>query len=253
MRETPYPGFLRWVLSTLEKAYGQPVDIEYAFDGERFHLLQCRPQVLRGLDVQVEIPSGIDPAQVIFSATRDVISGLVGDIEYVVVVDAHDYENIDTNERRLRVAAAISALNKRLEGRPFILMGPGRWGSKDPLLGIRAGYADINNTRMLIEVARPLGGTMPEASFGSHFFQDLIESDIQYLALYPEDEGTVYNEAFLLESANDLPRLLPEMASMADVVRVIHVPALTGGLFLQVAMDGDTNRALGYLGPKRAP
>jgi hypothetical protein len=114
-------------------------------------------------------------------------------------------------------------------------------------LGVRVGYADINNTRMLIEIARPVGGFVPEVSFGSHFFQDLVESRIRYLALYPEEEGNLFNEEFLHGSPNALASLVADAADYADVVRVVDVAAVAGGLLLDVDMDGDGQRALGHL------
>jgi hypothetical protein len=126
-------------------------------------------------------------------------------------------------------------------------MGPGRWGSKDPRMGIRVGYSGISNTRMLIEIARREGGMAPEASFGSHFFQDLVESRIHYLALYPDEESVLFNEEFLHRSPNALPELEPSSASFEDVVRVIDVARVTGGGTLEVAMDGEGQRALAYV------
>ena len=67
-------------------------------------------------------------------------------------------------------------------------MGPGRWGSRgDIKLGVRVTYSDINNAAMIIEVARKKGNYVPDVSFGTHFFQDLVESGIRYLPLYPDD------------------------------------------------------------------
>jgi hypothetical protein len=118
-------------------------------------------------------------------------------------------------------------------------------------MGVHVGYADINHTRMLIEIARPVGGFVPEVSFGSHFFQDLVESRIPYLALYPEEEGNLFKEEFLHGSRSALPLLLPELAGYADIVRVIDVGQIGGGLLLNVDMDGDAQKALGYLAEKR--
>ncbi len=244
---SPWPGFLRWVVQTLEKAYGLPVDIEFAFDGEAFHLLQCRPQAIRRPTGPIHVPEGIPAARTVFSASRDVTSGSVPAIEYVVLIDPADYDPLPDEARRLEVARAVSRLNRALAGRTFILMGPGRWGSRDPLMGVKVGYADIDNTRMLIEIARARGGFVPEASFGSHFFQDLVESDILYLALYPDDPQNAFNEGFLRHAPNALARLAPEFAHLDDVVRVIHVPTASGGMHLRVDMDTDTQRALGYL------
>ena len=103
-------------------------------------------------------------------------------------------------------------------------MGPGRWGSRgDIRLGVPVSYADISNSAVLVEVARQKGGYLPDLSFGTHFFQDLVESSIRYLPLYPDDPGVVFNEAFFLRSANALADLAPEFASLSDVLRVIDV------------------------------
>jgi hypothetical protein len=127
-------------------------------------------------------------------------------------------------------------------------MGPGRWGSRgDITLGIRVTYADISNTLMLIEIARKKGSYVPDLSFGTHFFQDLVESRIRYLALYPDEEGIIFNEDFFRRSPNVLATLLPEYAYLEHVVRVIDVPQATGGCELQVIMDGERDQALGFL------
>ena len=76
-------------------------------------------------------------------------------------------------------------------------MGPGRWGSRgDITLGVRVTYAGISNTAMLIEIARRKGSYVPDLSFGTHFFQDLVEARIRYLALYPDEDGILFNEDF---------------------------------------------------------
>ena len=244
-----WPAFLRWALRTLERAYGCPVDIEFACDGETFHLLQCRPQVKRRERAPVHLPAAIENERRIFSANRDVITASVHGVEYVVLVDPRDYNSLAGDDRRLAVAQAVHRLNAALAGRRFILMGPGRWGSKDLRMGIRVGYADIDNAAMLIEIARAEGGYVPEVSFGSHFFQDLVESEIHYLPLYPDEPGVVFNDAFLRGGADVLAELLPEAAGLAGVVRVIHVPRAAPGRLLNVDMDGDNQEALAYLAP----
>ncbi len=248
-QSSPWPGFLRWLLRTLEDAYGTPVDIEFASDGEELHLLQCRPQVVRPEHPPVRVPDDVPPERRLFSADRDVITGEVRDVRYLVLVEPTAYNALPTSERRLRVAQAVRAVNRRLRNERFVLMGPGRWGSKDLRLGVRVGYADIEHTLMLIEIARARDGYVPEVSFGSHFFQDLVESDIRYLALYPDRPGTRFAEDFLHGAPGRLAELAPDFADLAEVVRVIDLPAAANGLLLQVAMDGEGQRALGWLGP----
>jgi hypothetical protein len=245
--DSPHPALLRWVLGKLEAAYGCPVDIEFAHDGRHFHLLQCRPLAVRGAAEPVSIPRHVPAERRVFSAHRDIDTGRVHGIRYVVLIDPRDYGRLDSSERRLGVARLVRLLNERLADERFVLMGPGRWGTRDLRLGIYCGYADLNNTCMLIEIARPVGGFVPEVSFGSHFFMDLVESRICYLALYPEEKSDFFNEEFLHGTPNALESLLPGEAGYSDVVRVIDVPRAGGGLLLNVDMDGDSQEALGYL------
>jgi hypothetical protein len=100
---------------------------------------------------------------------------------------------------------------------------------------------------MLIEVARQKGNYLPELSFGTHFFQDLVEASIRYLPLYPDDPTTVFNELFFRRSRNVLEELLPEFAHLADTLRVTDVPLETSGLILRVLMNADLDQAVGFL------
>jgi pyruvate, water dikinase len=88
------------------------------------------------------------------------------------------------------VGRAVGRLNKLLPRRQFVLMGPGRWGSRgDIKLGVSVTYSDINNTAVLMEIAARRGSYVPDLSFGTHFFQDLVEAGIRYLPLFPGDGG----------------------------------------------------------------
>jgi hypothetical protein len=108
-------------------------------------------------------------------------------------------------------------------------------------------YADICRTSMLVEIARKKGSYLPDVSFGTHFFQDLVESSINYLPLYPDDDGSVWHEEFLHGSPNSLAEVVPEHADLAEVVKVIHVPAVAGGRLLHVIMDSEADAALAFL------
>ena len=131
-------------------------------------------------------------------------------------------------------------------------MGPGRWGSRgDIKLGVNVTYADINNTAMLLEVARLKGQSTPDLSFGTHFFQDLVEARIRYLPLYPDEPGNVFNEEFLLGSESVFASLVPEFAHLADTIRVIDVPVATDGHVLRVLLNADLDQALAMLADPR--
>ncbi len=153
-----------------------------------------------------------------------------------------------THKELTDVAGVVRRLNKLLPKRQFILIGPGRWGSRgDIKLGVGVTYSDINNTAALLEVSSRKSEFAPEVSFGTHFFQDLVEAQIRYIPLYPEEPGNVFNEEFLLGSRNILPELLPEFAGLASTVHVIDVPAHTEGRVLRVVMNGDFDEAVGFL------
>ena len=108
-------------------------------------------------------------------------------------------------------------------------------------------YADIYNTLVLVEIAMEKGGETPEVSYGTHFFQDLVETQIYPLPLCPDDEGVVFNRAFLDNAPNVLPELLPVDSAFSDYVKVVDVPAASGGRFLEIVMNGEQEQALAYL------
>jgi pyruvate, water dikinase len=244
-------GFVKQVgaiLAALERALGTPVDIEFASDGERLYLLQCRPQSRSKGAEAAAIPEHVPPDDVVFTANRYVSNGSVPDITHMVYVVPEAYNALEDYQALLAVGQATSRLNKILPKRQFILLGPGRWGSRgDIKLGVRVTYSDINNTAMLIEVARKKGSYVPDLSFGTHFFQDLVEASIRYLPLYPDDPGVSFNAHFLETAPNVLADLLPEHAALADVIRVIDVPRCRDGRILRVLMNADRDQALGML------
>jgi pyruvate,water dikinase len=244
---TPFLAQVRALLRALQEKIGGPVDVEFAHDGTDFYLLQCRPQSAQVDAAPQPIPRDIPADRVLFTARRFVSNGRVPDLTHVVFVDPDAYAALGDLESLRDVGRAVGRLNKMLPKRRFVLMGPGRWGSRgDIKLGVPVTYSDISNTSLLIEIASRLEGSMPELSFGTHFFQDLVEASIRYLPLYPDDEGVALNLEFLRQAHNEFPALVPEYARLADAVRVIDVAAATGGRVLAVRMNADEDKALGY-------
>jgi len=236
------------MLNTLREKTGHPVDIEFASDGEDLYLLQCRPQSYGADSMPASIPQDIAKENIIFSANRYISNGLIKNISHIVYVDPEQYGRLESPEDMKTVARLVGMLNTVLPKRQFILMGPGRWGSRgDIKLGVPVTYSEINNTAALMEMAVAKAGYVPELSFGTHFFQDLVEAGIRVLPLYLDDPNTVFNYRFLQKSRNMLGDLFPEYRRFEDVVRVINVPEESDGLMLNVAMNADLGEALGYL------
>jgi predicted nucleotidyltransferase len=243
----------RAILETLEQTLGYPVDIEFASDGEELYLLQCRPQSYAEESTASPIPKDLSEKEVLFSAKRYVSNGRVPDITHIVYVDPRGYAGLEDNTQMANVGRAVGKLNKLLPKKQFILMGPGRWGSRgDIRLGVNVTYADISNTAMLIEMAFRKGDYSPDLSFGTHFFQDLVEANIRYLPLYPDDNETAFNARFYERAKNVLPDILPEYKSLADVVKVIDVPRNSGDRVLRVLLNADLDEGVGYLATPRS-
>jgi hypothetical protein len=247
-RGTRFVADAHKIMTTLQDRLGMPVDVEFAHDGQAFHLLQCRPQCRAEESQPSPIPRGVPRERIIFTAVRNVTNGRIPDITHIIYVDPVRYGEVQTHADLVEIGRIVGRLNKLLPKRRFILMGPGRWGSRgDVKLGVSVSYADINNTAMMIEIARRADHYLPDLSFGTHFFQDLVESGIRYLPLYPDSEGVRFNEEFLLGAPNILSQLLPNAARFEDFVRVIDVPASTDGQVLKVLMNAELDEAVGLL------
>jgi hypothetical protein len=106
-------------------------------------------------------------------------------------------------------------------------------------------YADIFNTRVLVEVASNKSGFSSEPSYGTHFFQDLVESQIYPLAVYPEEPEDHLNLEFIQRSRNQLSKFIPEPTKASQCIKVIHIPAERPGHHMEIIMDGQ--KGLGYL------
>jgi len=238
---------MKGLLDLLQEKMGKPVDMEFAVDGQTIYLLQCRAQSAGAESRPAPIPKDLPDEEILFNARKYISNGLVPDITHVVYVDPESYSDLQTLEQLKNVGRAIGRLNSLLPKRQFILMGPGRWGSRgDVKLGVPVTYSEINNTAVLIEIARQKGNYVPDLSFGTHFFQDLVESGIRYLPLYPDEPGVLFNESFLVESKNILEELVPEYAGLQKVIRVIDVPQVADGQVLCIAMNAEMDEAAAY-------
>jgi hypothetical protein len=255
LKDQDFVSLMCTVLQKLERHYGRPIDIEFTvgISKERprqfvLHLLQCRPQSWREGGIGIDFPlEEIPPSDIIFLTRRMVPHGQVKRIRYVVYVDPTAYHRVPADTIRLEIARVVGRLNKRLENERFILMGPGRWGTSDVELGIKVTYADIYNARALIEIAQSGTEGTPEVSYGTHFFQDLVESQIYPLPLYLNDPDTVFKRRFFEDTTNVLAKLLPVSADYARYVRVIDVPSITGGRYLNLIMDSTQDEGVAYL------
>ncbi len=249
LTKTPFVRLVKKVLSRVEEAYGRPIDMEFAWDGDKLYLLQCRPLSTRKEMENVTIPKDVAQERVLFTAEGGLSNSIVQDLEYIVYVDPKAYDTIPSFDEKMKIGRVVNLLNKHLAEKRYALMGPGRWGSNDINLGVHVSYADINKTKLLVEIAFAKEGYTPEVSYGTHFFQDLVEADIVMVPLFPDNPNTVFNEEFLLHADNVLKNIVPDVKDSERVVRVIHVPSVRTDQYLQVYLDGHGQKGLGFLGP----
>jgi len=255
IRRTRLVSIIGEMLTSLEKAWGQPVDIEFTayIDGEnnvRINLLQCRSlRVPKSDGVKASIPRNIPRERVLFRSNRAISAGVVNNIRYIVYVDPQKYSEVATMDIKRTLGRVIGKLNENLHERNdrVMMIGPGRWGSNNVELGVNVGYSDIDGTSVLVEVARREGGHEPEVSYGTHFFQDLVEAEILYLPVYPDDKTTDFNAEFFASSPNILKDLLPEFSNFEEVVKVIDVKAVASGATAEVIADPQTRSAVCFL------
>lgn len=254
MRRTDFVAAMDAVLEKLEHAYRHPVDIEFTAtigpQGKaRINLLQCRPLFLPGHVGEASIPEELPEGSVLFKSDRMISGGVIRDIRYIVYINPESYAGVPS----LQIKTGLGRLVGRINEHPAVkeggvmMMGPGRWGSSNIDLGVNASYCDIDNAAVLVEIAREDAGHVPEVSYGTHFFQDLVEAQVVYLPLYPDRPESEYNEAFFTASPNALLELLPEAGDFEEYVCVIDVPAAAGGARAQVVADPNTQRAVCYL------
>jgi hypothetical protein len=242
------------MLLVLDEAYGHPVDMEFTahFTEKQeigVNLLQCRSLRLPGELGAVEVPASLPRERVLFRSSQSVNGGAVCGIKYILYVDpaAYDKEaSLDTKQQLGRIIGRLNQLPDVIDNK-IILMGPGRWGSTNILLGINVGYSDISHASVLAEVANEETGHVPEVSFGTHFFQDLVESQIIYAAVFPDQTESQFNQAFFACSPNALTQLLPGASDFAPIVHVIDVPKATNGLSACIAADPLSRQAVCYL------
>lgn len=183
---------VREVLAVMEDAMHLPVDIELTYESstDTLSLVQLRPLSIFEDLGRREIPRDIPEEDILLKGNRMVANGSLENISTVVFVDPDIYgQSPDFYE----VARAVGQANATLEGERYILVGPGRWGSANPTLGVPIQYNEISNSGCLVEVGIPSQGLTPELSFGTHFFLDLDVDNIHYLPVFDGTEGDIFN------------------------------------------------------------
>jgi hypothetical protein len=242
LRNEEFVTAMRRILNTVEGEYKYPVDMEFALNisksgGFVINLLQCRPLQVGGAGIRVELPD-IPEDKTFFRLTGGTMGGeYFQEIDVVVRIDPRLYYEYPYNQKP-SIARVVGQINQayRNGGKVVMLLAPGRIGTSSPELGVPVKFAEICNMSIACEVAYEGAGYMPELSFGSHFFQDLVEADIFYASIF-ENKGTTayYAPEFFAGDASVLSDIVKDDMSEAitDIVKVYD----TSGRGLKIVSD----------------
>jgi hypothetical protein len=223
VRQDAFITRLSSLLKTLEDGYRHPVDVEFTLhlneQGDpSFNLVQCRPLATVGETGPVKLPDNITGEKLLFRTEGHFMGGNINlTLSRVIRVDAGIYSQLSTSER-YEVARLVGE-QVRSSDAPTLLIGPGRWGTSSPELGVPVRFSDIAGVAALVEVSEKAGHMVPDLSYGSHFFQDLVETGIAFAALFPETDHCRYSPEILGDHRDTrTPSSQPEAA-----VRIYNV------------------------------
>ena len=220
---------MQQMMHLIQDEYGEPVDIELTINvsesGEyMINLLQCRPLQVFRYTGAVSLPEDT-PAEKILLETRGASMGLSRKVklDLIVYVDPVGYYDLPYAQKS-EIAALIGQINwkYRDQGKRMFLMVPGRIGTSSPELGVPTAFSDISSFEAICEMTDTRVGFNPELSYGSHIFQDLVEAQILYTAVFP-GEKTVHFQPELLKKADNIVSSLPQGSKWSDIVCLADV------------------------------
>lgn len=239
-----FTSMMKEILHQLQNAYDNPVDIEYTVNlaqGEDFvvNLLQCRPLYIGDEGKKADVPEL--PREDIFFDITDSAMGQSVDkpIDVIVQVEPKAYYEFEYARKPI-VAEAIGMVNRHYSGsgKNRLLTVPGRIGTSSPELGVPVKFVDICGFCAICEVTDTRAGYMPELSYGSHMFQDLVEAEIFYGAIFGDRRTKCYERDYFVDQKNLFAEICPEYAELKDMIRVYEVSNI------RLWMDGVKNHAV---------
>jgi hypothetical protein len=187
----PLARALDLILDVGKEAFGSPVEIEYALDLDKaengkpsFYLLQIKSMMSGGGEYSFDMEN-INKEDLIILAEKSMGNGKVDDITDLVYVKPEKFDKLRTKE----IAAEIEALNADMmkQNSKYVLIGPGRWGTRDPFIGIPVNWSQISQARIIIETS--LENFPLDASLGSHFFHNVTSMNVGYFSIQ-HDSGS---------------------------------------------------------------
>lgn len=254
--ETSFVADMRRMLQILQGAYQHPVDIEFtancfAEDGYKINLVQCRPLQVAGTGQIAEPPKDLHPEDLILQARGAVVGrGRTQSIQRIILVVPSAYGQLPIGKRHTvaRLIGRVMHAEEPSAAGTIMLIGPGRWGTTTPTLGVPVSFAEIDRIAVLCEIVAMREDLVPDVSLGTHFFNELVELDILYLALFPGRPGNQWNALLFQNAPNRLAELVPDAGQWDQVIRVIDAadPFFSGAAF-QLHADSLNQQVVCYL------
>ena len=256
---TDFCGRMRSMLATLEAAYEHPVDVEFTLntvgsskraEDYRVCMVQCRPfkvKIVGAGDLGVE-PTDIPERRVFLRSDGPIVGrSLAAPIDRLIYVSPEAYTALGEQDRYAvaRLVGRLAHPSGKKKDPVVMLVGPGRWGTSTPAMGIPVSFNDIKGVSVLVELAYMHAGLVPDVSLGTHFFNDLVEMDMLYFAVFPERDDCCLSERFLDEAKRTLIEIEPDEDLWRKTVTVLESG---NGAELRLYSDSASQRVLCYLG-----
>lgn len=252
LADTPVAADLQRMLQVLEEAYEHPVDTEFTLnflaDGTyRIHLLQCRTFQVKREAAPPATTMAATPTPLL--AAHGAVIGVSREqpLTRIIYIVQDAYAGLRERDR-YAVARLIGRLNQTHpeDDRGLMLIGPGRWGTHSPALGIPVSFAEISRASVICEVVAMHERLIPDVSLGTHFFNDLVEHEMLYLAYFPKRTENALDATWFSSAPSRLLELEPAAGAMEHVVRVIDCDRVPGGVWLRA--DATAQSALVFRG-----
>lgn len=262
LTQTPLVKEFRALLSALERVYGKPVDIEFTVsftpDGNAHHinLLQCRPLQVQGThNPKVPAIDSESPHVPLMAVGAVVGHSRVERLDWLLYIVPEAYAALPEQARH-QVARAVGAVNRVLAARPapregILAIAPGRWGTHMASLGVPVAFSEISHMTAICEIMQMHDFLTPDVSLGTHFFGELVETNLLYFALFPGQPGNRFNPECLQQAPNRLVEMAPAAAAQAPVLRLLRADDLSPEGVWLVADSPARRVALSFTPPRR--
>ncbi len=228
LSKTDFIERMKDILTIVEDAYKCPVDIEFTVNflndsSYRINVLQCRPFQCSKKIAGIKDLEEIDDSRIVMKSSGPIIGGNLDiELDRIIYVVPEEYSRLSMQERHL-LAKLVGEISNKDPEMNTLVMGPGRWGTKMPSLGIPASFSDIKNVSVLCEIAMMHEGLRPDISFGTHFFNDLVESNTIYIAVAETGTASFLRQDMLLSLKDKILDFVPSPPkSLLGVLRVSH-------------------------------